>query len=366
MNRNNKDTTAMCTICLEPVDNNNNRFVLECSHEFHKKCIAEWFKNDLILNKDGYIKTIVIQPTDHGFIVPTTFGICDGCEVSCPVCRKHYSYAQKDNVVCFDVDESIMIPDSYIVKIKYACDAEKDGLDNLWFTQYIFDLAEIQDLLYPSLVVESKKKKLFDKHNKYASKKIVEYINRELAYAKNENIKLTFHALHCDCKNEFCMGYLFVPENKCFLCNNNVVHMGNHYSHITPKELENFLVKKGKDFCDKNGLKVFDENDIDSDTDSDSNNAESDNSDDESENGTDSEKLCDDHKYIEHLNEHIRELQKEIIRVEEENKTTQIIPPIQNIRGGANRGRGRGRGAGRGQGRGNVRGRGRGHGRGGL
>ena len=39
-----------CSICLEPLDNNFQKYILECDHEFHTTCLKDWYKND----KSGY------------------------------------------------------------------------------------------------------------------------------------------------------------------------------------------------------------------------------------------------------------------------------------------------------------------------
>ena len=39
-----------CSICLEPLDNKFQIYILECRHQFHTTCLKEWYKN----SKLGY------------------------------------------------------------------------------------------------------------------------------------------------------------------------------------------------------------------------------------------------------------------------------------------------------------------------
>ena len=39
-----------CSICLEPLDNRFQIYILECGHLFHTTCLKDWYKN----SKSGY------------------------------------------------------------------------------------------------------------------------------------------------------------------------------------------------------------------------------------------------------------------------------------------------------------------------
>uniref|UniRef100_A0A6C0IVR3 RING-type domain-containing protein n=1 Tax=viral metagenome TaxID=1070528 RepID=A0A6C0IVR3_9ZZZZ len=34
-----------CSICLEPLDNRFQKYILECGHQFHTTCLKDWYKN---------------------------------------------------------------------------------------------------------------------------------------------------------------------------------------------------------------------------------------------------------------------------------------------------------------------------------
>ena len=34
-----------CSICLEPLDNKYQKYLLECKHQFHTTCLNDWYKN---------------------------------------------------------------------------------------------------------------------------------------------------------------------------------------------------------------------------------------------------------------------------------------------------------------------------------
>jgi hypothetical protein len=41
----NYDVSFVCLICLDELNNENNYCIIDCKHEFHSKCLINWFRS---------------------------------------------------------------------------------------------------------------------------------------------------------------------------------------------------------------------------------------------------------------------------------------------------------------------------------
>ena len=262
-----KKDKIKCTICLDDINDINDKDVhtLSCEHKFHIKCIDQWMRSKLItLNNDPKRwGMLLIDPVKYGFSSTMVLGLYDTGAFTCPICKKNYSLIHPAPIsknIYFDK----LAPISYSIKIKFV--GESVPLSQFWYSQYVQNMSEFKIAYIPSVVVNDADLMLFDKLTKNTFSRNILTISKWYKELEGKNDPLVLHAVGCGCSVPTCLGYFFVKESECPLCNDSTLPLMNHFEHLSPKQLEKHLERWGKSLEAEKNKKLMSK-DIDSETD---------------------------------------------------------------------------------------------------
>jgi hypothetical protein len=332
-----------CVICSEEITGST-RHTLPCSHNFHHECIIKWIKENTIdMNKSGnkYFKTALVH--DKHSKLSAIIALYNSGEFPCPMCKKMYTtMTEQDFHNNFHHSEAIcnvIEYRPYYIKFKYAL----DGFDfnEIWTSQYFCETTTLLSHIVPkSALLHST---IVDKLIVGAIGKIGIQMEKTFQHNKQHETITTFHVLGCNCGQESCLGYSFVPEDLCPCCiknMDNAISLPHHIDHCSI----DYMKKSQQNFNSYIKKYVRDHVDSDSDNNNDDDDEDSEGSGTESHNSTES--LNSEESLTTLLNQQLIEQ----LSTHTSTPTGTPTGTSTNTSGRGGRGRGRGR-SGRGRGR---------------
>jgi hypothetical protein len=230
-----------CSICLDTIKNHDLE-ILQCYHKYHKSCINDWIRSNIIIINNDTKKWARFVSAGFRHRRDILLSVYDSGEFSCPVCHDNFTLMHP-----LDLDLNLLSDNDnpiyrrYEIKIKYA--QEGISIKELWFCHYLEnynDFLTYFTVPHPDDFVCNHDDKInIIVKNLCQIKQLSEDLNK-----KHETLVL--HAIDCNCNNENCIGFFFVPESKCPLCVLNLkdtIVVPDHFEHASVNKIGKYIDK---------------------------------------------------------------------------------------------------------------------------